>query len=194
MDGFQPIYIPGPTDAPGNTEGLGGGSVAQPSNSILPTAAGVAATAALTPFLGPFAPIGGSLIGSLFGGGKGSPAGGSTGLPEALGLGLGSLFSSKSSNVSTQTQNVGQNTNVDVNNVLGGRPFGNYDAATGSFDDYQAISDVYAIKAAQDQARLAQSASVTPAPIVQETKKALNFLPLIVAGGLALTFVILRRK
>jgi len=187
MDGFQPIYIPGPMDAPGNTGGLSGGSILQGAGGSL--AAGIGA--ALTPVLGPLGPIAGSFLGGLFG--KATPGGGAKGLGDALSTGIGSLFgSSKASNVSNQTQNVGQSTDVNVENVLGGRKFGNFDETTGQFDEYQAIADVYAIKAAQDQARLASSASQPASAAV--TKTPLNFLPLIVVGGAAAAFFLLRGR
>ena len=181
MEAYPSIFIPGPTDAPGNT-GDGAGSLA-----------GAGVGAALTPILGPLAaPIGG-FLGGLFGGGR--PGGSNGGLQDALQSGIGSLFGSSSSSRSVQEVNTTQYTGVNVENVLGGRKFGNYNEETGDFETFQAISDVFAIKAAQDQARLASSASVPAGTQSQtNTAKPLNFTPLIVAGGLALALILLRRK
>lgn len=174
MNEYGDIFIPGPS----------GGSAG--------SAAGSAAGLALTPVLGPLAPIAGGFLGGLLGGG--SPSGSPGGLGEALNAGLGSLFGSKSSasNTSNQTVETAQSTNVNVQNVLGSRNFGNYDPSTGEFDTFQALSDIFAIKAAQDQARPATGGS-TAAPAA-EAKKPLNFIPLIVAGGLALAFYLTRKK
>lgn len=171
-EGYGDIFIPGPS----------GGS-----------AAGTAAGLALTPVLGPFAPLAGGFLGGLIGGGK--PSGSSGGLGDALNAGLGSLFgsSSKSSNVSNQSVSTDQSTAVNVQNVLGERKFGNYDEATGEFDTFQAISDVFAIKTAQDQARLAMPATQTAAPAAASSKP-LNFLPLIIAGGLAVVFYLSKKR
>lgn len=169
------LFIPGPS-------GGSGGS-----------AAGTAAGLALTPILGPLAPLAGGFLGGLLGGG--SPSGSPGGLGDALNAGLGSLFGSKSSasNTSNQTVETAQSTNVNVQNVLGSRNFGNYDPTTGEFDTFQALSDIFAIKTAQDQARLATGGGSAAAPAA-EAKKPLNFIPLIVAGGLALAFYLTRKK
>lgn len=178
MEGFAPIFIPGPSDAPGNTGGGGG-----LEGAILGTA--------LTPVLGPLAPIAGSLFGGLFGGGK--PKGSNDGLLGAFNSGLGSLFGSKSSAVANQSVSTTQATSVNVENVLGGRKFGNYDSETGDFDTFQAIADVFQIKSAQDMTL--GPTSTTQAPQTQEqAKKPINFTPLIVVGGLAAVFILMRRK
>lgn len=192
-------YLPAPTPTQEPTQtpasSSGGGFDA---SSIIGGAAGLA----LTPILGPFAPLAGGALGSLFGGGGAKAGGDNGGLQSALTSGVGSLFpgggKSTSSSVTNQTVTTNQGTSVNVQNILGGRPFGNYNAETGDFDTFQALSDVFAIKSAQDQARLAGSVienavkaqnSTTPT-----TKKPLNFLPLIVVGGTAAAFFLLRRK
>lgn len=167
-----------------NNVGSGGGSAL---DGVIGTTAG----ALLTPFLGPLAPIAGGLLGGLLGGGK--PSGSNGGLNGALTSGLGSLFGSKSSSSAVQTVNVGQSTDVNVSNVLGGRSFGNYDTETGDFDTFQALSDIYAIKAAQDQARLANTPTASATVEAKQTTP-LNWMPLILVGALAGVLILTRSK
>jgi len=180
MENPTSIFIPGPSADP------------------VGTAAGTAAGLALTPILGPLGPIAGSFLGGLLGGGgkAARPGGSNAGLGGALQSGIGSLFGSSSSNESNQVVNTDQGTSVTVSNVLGGRPFGNFNQATGEFDEFQALSDVFAIKEAQLAARLAEEAKKpkdTASGTADQGKK-LNFAPLAVAGGLALVFILMRRS
>lgn len=130
------------------------------------------------------------------------PAGGSSmpSLTDALTFGLGSLGRSQGAPVNVnQTQNVGQDTNINLTNIIGGREFGGTDLATGDFDVFKTISDVFAIqdamKAAQQTTGGATSTgSVTAAnaPAVASAKS--NLTNYLVIGALAVAGIYLFKK
>lgn len=176
-----------------------GGSVADLGSAVTGAGSGAASGAAIS---------GGNPIGAAIGagvgflngllgskGGSGSASNGG-GLTDALAAGLSSLgLGSKTQpqNV-TQVQSVTQGTSVNLTNVLGGRAFGNVDES-GNFDTFQAISDVFAIKAYQDSARASEASSyVSSAPAVVQDKKDYTPLLLLAAGAGALYLIFGRKK
>lgn len=125
-----------------------------------------------------------------------------TGFTDAFTKGLSSLFgggfspfgggSGTVSQTNNQAQNISQQNEVNVNNVLG-NPFGGFDATTGQFDDFKLLSDVFAIKAAQDGSVLSSGASVsgsTPAA----RSSGFNPIFLILGGGVALYYLTKGKK
>gem|GEM_PF-2922914 len=124
------------------------------------------------------------------------------GLADAFAKGLGSLGipglgggSSGPTNV-TQSQNVSQATDVTVTNVLGGRAFGGGVDEAGNFDVFQTISDVFAIKAAQDAqaAGSVSEGSISTPQIPVTAKKPFNWTTILLIGGAGLGAYLLLNK
>lgn len=116
------------------------------------------------------------------------------GLGDALTLGLGSLFGGGKSTaapmVVSQTQNVNQATQVDVQNVLGGQPFGGGVAADGSFDVFKALGDVFKIRDAMAAAQAGDTVVAGTSTVPTATAKT-NWTPILLIGGGALALVLL---
>lgn len=129
--------------------------------------------------------------------GQQSAGGGGGGLVSAFSSGLGSLgggvFDLSSTQTNVQTQEVSNDTNVNVNNILGGRTFGEFDAQSGNFDTLRLIGDVFAIKSAQDAE---SGTSQQPIKTVTQQVAAPNVIDpkLLVAGGALLLLFMLTRK
>lgn len=162
--------------------------------SLFGGAAGGAATGAVAG--GPIgAGIGGVLggIGSLFGSpSKTGTSSGTPSLTDALTLGLGSLFGGSKQQqpmVVTQTQNVNQATQVDVQNVLGGLPFGGGVDSNGNFDVFQTLGDVFKIRDAMTSAQAGDT--VVGGTSSVQTATAPNYTPLLLIGGGVLALVLL---
>jgi len=106
----------------------------------------------------------------------------STGLKS---IGIPGLSRGGSSGPVIQTQNVGQSTTVDVQNILGGQPFGGV-TASGDFSEFQAITDVFKIQDALRAKDAAQPSVIAAAPAVAQS---VNYLPWVLVGVGALVLL-----
>lgn len=131
--------------------------------------------------------------------GLASPSTGASGMPSllgALGSGLSSIPFLPSSNTQTNTQmqSVTQSNSMNVQNVLGGSAFGGVDPATGNFDIFKTISDVFQIRDAQ-AAQVTSGGGVVSAAGVTTNEGAPNYIPMILlaAGGVGLLYIFTKK-
>lgn len=129
------------------------------------------------------------------------PAGGSSmpSLTDALSFGLGSLGRTQGAPVNVnQSQNVAQDTNINLTNIIGGREFGGTDLTTGDFDVFKTISDVFAIqdamKAAQTSGGTVNTGAVTAANAPATAAAKSNLTNYLFIGGLVLAGIYLFKK